>query len=117
MCSMTAAWLLHDCSMTAAWLLFVLPDCMDCCMDGAVIYFVPAGLYSSSLTARLAHLCDTVIGLEAVRDDSDIVRVIPEPARYVTVFAVLLLPIVACCLSMFVVVTMVMRCYPEHHPC
>ena len=41
-----------------------------------------AGLYSPSLTARLAHLCDTVIGLEAVRDDSDIVRLIPEPARY-----------------------------------
>lgn len=41
-----------------------------------------AGLYSASLTARLAHLCDTVIGLEAVRDDSDIVRLIPEPARY-----------------------------------
>ena len=41
-----------------------------------------AGLYSSSLTARLAHLCDSVIGLEAVRDDSDIVRLIPEPARY-----------------------------------
>ena len=41
-----------------------------------------AGLYSPSLTARLAHLCDTVIGLEAVRDDADIVRLIPEPARY-----------------------------------
>ena len=50
-------------------------------MDGAVICCVPAGLYSSSLIARLAHLCDTVVGLEAVRDDSDIVRVIPEPAR------------------------------------
>ena len=42
-----------------------------------------AGLYSPSLTARLAHLCDAVIGLEAVRDDSDIVRLIPEPARYI----------------------------------
>ena len=40
-----------------------------------------AGLYSLSLTLRLAHLCDTVVGLEAVRDDSDIVRLIPEPAR------------------------------------
>ena len=62
--------------------------CIDgaviCCMDGAVICYLPAGLYSSSLTARLAHLCDTVVGLEAVRDDSDIVRVIPEPARYVS---------------------------------
>ncbi len=43
---------------------------------------VAAGLYSPSLTMRLAHLCDTVVGLEAVRDDSDIVRLIPEPARY-----------------------------------
>ncbi|KAL3163286.1 hypothetical protein ABBQ32_009681 [Trebouxia sp. C0010 RCD-2024] len=46
----------------------------------AAMLSFPAGLYSSSLTARLAHLCDTVIGLEAVRDDSDIVRLIPEPA-------------------------------------
>ena len=43
---------------------------------------VAAGLYSPSLTLRLAHLCDTVVRLEAVRDDSDIVRLIPEPARY-----------------------------------
>jgi len=43
---------------------------------------VAAGLYSPSLAMRLAHLCDTVVGLEAVRDDSDIVRLIPEPARY-----------------------------------
>lgn len=46
----------------------------------AAMVSFPAGLYSLSLTLRLAHLCDTVVGLEAVRDDSDIVRLIPEPA-------------------------------------
>ncbi|DBA85372.1 TPA: hypothetical protein ACH3X2_006051 [Trebouxia sp. C0005] len=46
----------------------------------AAMVSFPAGLYSSSLTMRLAHLCDCVVGLEAVRDDSDIVRLIPEPA-------------------------------------
>ena len=43
--------------------------------------YVAAGLYSTSLGCRLAHLCDMVIGLEALRDDSDIVRMLPEPAR------------------------------------
>ncbi|KAL0050026.1 hypothetical protein WJX82_003004 [Trebouxia sp. C0006] len=47
--------------------------------SAAMVSF-PAGLYSPSLTLRLAHLCDTVVRLEAVRDDSDIVRLIPEPA-------------------------------------
>ncbi|DBA95005.1 TPA: hypothetical protein ACH3X1_002526 [Trebouxia sp. C0004] len=46
----------------------------------AAMMSFPAGLYTPSLTMRLAHLCDTVVGLEAVRDDSDIVRLIPEPA-------------------------------------
>ena len=53
------------------------------CLAATELCSMSAGLYSSSLTARLAHLCDTVIGLEAVRDDSDIVCVIPEPARCV----------------------------------
>ena len=51
---------------------------LSACLDAS---HVAAGLYSPSLAMRLAHLCDTVVGLEAVRDDSDIVRLIPEPAR------------------------------------
>lgn len=51
------------------------------CLVYLIASHVAAGLYSSSLTMRLAHLCDCVVGLEAVRDDSDIVRLIPEPAR------------------------------------
>lgn len=83
-------------------------------MDGAVICSVPAGLYSSSLTARLAHLCDTVIGLEAVRDDSDIVRVIPEPARYVNNLPFLALQCAtSVCSSHMDLVAMVMHCSPE----
>ena len=51
---------------------------LSACLDAS---HVAAGLYGPSLAMRLAHLCDTVVGLEAVRDDSDIVRLIPEPAR------------------------------------
>ena len=54
------------------------PQDVSACLNAS---HAAAGLYSLSLTLRLAHLCDTVVGLEAVRDDSDIVRLIPEPAR------------------------------------
>lgn len=47
----------------------------------STMVWVSAGLYCSSLATRLTHLCDTVIGLEAVRDNSDIVRIIPDAAR------------------------------------
>jgi hypothetical protein len=40
-----------------------------------------AGELSASDALRLQHLCDAVIALEAVRDDSGIARMVPDPSR------------------------------------
>lgn len=44
------------------------------------IVTVPAALYTNSDTRRMAHIADVVLSLEAVQDDSDIVRLAPDPS-------------------------------------
>lgn len=39
-------------------------------------------LYAGSLGARLQHLSDVVIQLEAVSESSSVVRLAPDPARW-----------------------------------
>ena len=41
---------------------------------------------------RLQHLCDAVIALEAVAEDSSVVKLAPDPARY----AILVPPCPSC---------------------
>lgn len=43
---------------------------------------------------RLQHLCDAVIALEAVAEDSSVVKLAPDPARFVDL--VLLCPASPC---------------------
>ena len=42
-----------------------------------------AEVYSPSVAVRLQHLCDAVIALEAVAEDSGVVKLAPDPARSV----------------------------------
>jgi len=44
------------------------------------IVTVPAALYTHSDRRRMAHIADVVLSLEAVHDDSDIVRLAPDPS-------------------------------------
>ena len=39
-----------------------------------------AGCHSVSLAARLQHICDAVVAVKAVRDDSSLVSLVPESA-------------------------------------
>ena len=41
-----------------------------------------ADMFSGSLGARLQHLCDSVVQLEAVSEASSVVRLVPDPARF-----------------------------------
>ena len=41
-----------------------------------------AGLYAEGLELRLQHMCDAAMVLVAVHDDSDLVRIIPDPKRH-----------------------------------
>ena len=41
-----------------------------------------AGMYGQAFAARLQHICDAVLEIEAVSDESDVVQLIPDPARY-----------------------------------
>ena len=41
-----------------------------------------AGMYGQAFATRLQHVCDAVLELEAVSDESDVVQLIPDPARY-----------------------------------
>jgi hypothetical protein len=50
-------------------------------MLGARNHHLAAGAYGDSLALRLQHMCDAALVLEAVHDDSDIVRIIPDPKR------------------------------------
>ena len=40
-----------------------------------------AGLYPPGVAARLAHLADSVLEVQALRDDSGLVRLAADPAR------------------------------------
>ena len=40
-----------------------------------------AGLYPPGVAARLAHLADAVLEVQALRDDSGLVRLAADPAR------------------------------------
>ena len=40
------------------------------------------GVLSASLVMRLQHMCDAVLALEAVQDDSPAVRLLSDPDRY-----------------------------------
>ena len=40
-----------------------------------------AGFYPASFCARLQHLCDAVLELEAVSDASSVTRLVSDPAR------------------------------------
>ncbi|KAK9825219.1 hypothetical protein WJX74_000929 [Apatococcus lobatus] len=57
----------------------------------AMISF-PAEVYSSSAAMRLQHLCDAVIALEAVAEDSSVVKLAPDPASCVALLHVRKLP-------------------------
>lgn len=46
------------------------------------VFAVIADVYSPSVAMRLQHLCDAVIALEAVAEDSSVVKLAPDPARF-----------------------------------
>ena len=41
-----------------------------------------AGFYPTSFSARLQHLCDAVLDLEAVSDTSSVTRLVSDPSRW-----------------------------------
>lgn len=41
-----------------------------------------AGLLSPTCVARLRHLCDGVLSLESLADDSDVFRLVPDQTRW-----------------------------------
>jgi elongator complex protein 4 len=45
-----------------------------------IIVTVPAALYTASDKKRMSHIADVVLSLEAVQDDSDVVRLAPDPS-------------------------------------
>ncbi|KAK9866712.1 hypothetical protein WJX84_000603 [Apatococcus fuscideae] len=59
--------------------------------SAAMISF-PAETYTPSVAMRLQHLCDAVIALEAVAEDSSIVKLAPDPSSCVALLHVRKLP-------------------------
>lgn len=53
------------------------------CFDAPLLCFVlPAGMYSESFQTQLQHLCDIVLCVQSLADNSDIYRLLPDPTRY-----------------------------------
>ena len=58
----------------------------------AAVVTCPAALLSEACAARLRHLCDAVLALEALADDADVARLVPDPGSAAAVLRVLRLP-------------------------
>eukprot|EP00198_Chlamydomonas_reinhardtii_P003950 XP_001693286.1 predicted protein [Chlamydomonas reinhardtii] len=54
----------------------------------AVMVTVPAGLLSAGTASRLPHLADSVLGLDPLSDDSQLHRLLPDPASAVALLSV-----------------------------
>lgn len=54
---------------------------MTVCDRPAVCCLLPAGMYSESFQAQLQHLCDIVLCVQSLADNSDIYRLLPDPTR------------------------------------
>jgi len=63
----------------------------------AALITCPAGRLSASCIARLQHLCDGVVSLESLADDSDVYSLVPDQNRCVCVLCVCVCVCVCVC--------------------